>query len=304
MAQHILMILPSTKDEKPRMVGPFLTEATATAWAVREGIDQARCVIRPLESPTSLYGYGRHALIPSPRPRKARWPGEPGTIMSDEDAVKIVGQPTDEPERARRITITGEPERVPAGALTGGIKHWVTGEALEAAPHNVLNDADAVATWSGRMAHFGAPTGDGRVLELNGLGSGDWVGHFVRMPVGVWVMVPNVGALPIGLCEQVTVEDGWLLGKGRISIGHLQKAAPELYARAFPSWDTGQLTPEMDVQDIPAAIDVTNGQHTYTAGHPTVSGPWELERVVFGSVPAWPGCAVRFDDVQMKAFPS
>lgn len=85
MTRHILMILPSTEDEDSRLVGPFLTEATANAWADREEIDQGRRIIRPLEEPTSLYGYGRHALIPSPRPRKARFPGDPGTIMADED---------------------------------------------------------------------------------------------------------------------------------------------------------------------------------------------------------------------------
>jgi hypothetical protein len=205
-------------------------------------------------------------------------------------------------ERARRITITTEREHVPAGGLTGGIKHWVTGEALDAAPHNVLNDADAVATWSGRLARFGVPTKDGRVLELNGLGSGDWLGHFLRIPVGVWVMVPNVGALPIGLCERVRVEDGWLLGEGRISIGHFQKAAPELFAKSFPSWETGVFTMDMEETPVPAAIDVTNGVRGGTAGALTISGLWELERVVFGSVPAWPGCAVRFDDVEMGAF--
>lgn len=70
MTQHVLMILPSTEDEKPRMVGPFLTEATANAWADTKEIDPVRRVIRPLESPTSIYGYGRHALIPSPTPRR------------------------------------------------------------------------------------------------------------------------------------------------------------------------------------------------------------------------------------------
>ena len=69
MTQQILMILPSTEDEKPRMVGPFLTEATANTWADTKEIDPIRRVIRPLESPTSIYGYGRHALIPSPVPR-------------------------------------------------------------------------------------------------------------------------------------------------------------------------------------------------------------------------------------------
>lgn len=69
MTQQILMILPSTEDEKPRMVGPFLTEATANNWADTKEIDPIRRVIRPLESPTSIYGYGRHALIPSPGPR-------------------------------------------------------------------------------------------------------------------------------------------------------------------------------------------------------------------------------------------
>ena len=69
MTQQILMILPSTEDETPRMVGPFLTEATANSWADTKKIDPIRRVIRPLESPTSIYGYGRHALIPSPVPR-------------------------------------------------------------------------------------------------------------------------------------------------------------------------------------------------------------------------------------------
>jgi hypothetical protein len=301
MTQHVLMILPATEGEEPRLVGPFLTEGTAAAWADREDIPEIRRMVRPLESPISLYGYGRHALIPSPRPRRARFPGDPGTIMSAEDAAgaaqawEAKKATAAKSERARRITITGEPEHVPAGGLAGGIQHWVTGEALEAAPHNVLNGAEVVATWSGPLARFGVPTTDGRVLELNGPGMGDWLAHFTRVPVGVWVMVPNVGALPIGLCERVRVDDGWLLGEGRVSIGHFQKAAPELLAKVWPPGGGGIL--EL-AEPIPAAIDVTKGARGYVAGHPTVSGPWELDRVVFGSVPAWPGCAVRFDDVE------
>lgn len=293
MTQHILMILPSTEDEKPRMVGPFLTEATANAWADREEIDAVRRMVRPLESPTSLYGYGRHALIPSPTPRKVM-PTKP-LEGADEGALRarraaIVDVPTDQPERARRITIT------PEGALplTGGIKHWVTGEALEAAPHNVLNAGGPVAHWSGSLARFGTKTTDGRVLELDGTSSGDWIKHFTRVPVGVWVMVPNVGALPIGLCERVRVEDGWLLGEGRVSIGHFQKAAPELLERA---WPTGGRIAE-PAETIPAAIDVTNGRHIAVDSVHSVGGGWELDRVVFGSVPAWPGCSIRFDHVE------
>jgi hypothetical protein len=304
MAQHVLMILPSTEDESPRMVGPFLTEGTANNWADREGIDQVRRIIRPLETPTSLYGYGRHALIPSPTPRAPEGYElvKPTVPLRRDGGPELHARPirrpkSGEPERERRITITGEAEHGPAGGLTGGIKHWVSGEALKAAPYNVLSAAEAVAIWSGSLARFGVPTKDGRVLELNGLGSGDWLGHFLRIPVGVWVMVPNVGALPIGLCERVRVEDGWLLGEGRISIGHFQKAAPELFAKSFPSWETGVFTADMEETPVPAAIDVTNGVRTPDTI--VISGPWELERVVFGSVPAWPGCAVRFDSIEM-----
>lgn len=287
MTQQVLMILPSTEDEKPRLVGPFLTEATATAWADRKRIDPIRRMIRPLESPTSIYGYGRHALIPSPSARRVADPGVP-----PEGLGPSIPNPT--------LRIEGEREHIPgAPPLTGGIKHWVTGEAMLAAPWNVLGSAEAVANWSGRLAHFDTPTTDGRVLELNGPGAGDWVSHFGRVPVGVWVMVPNVGALPIGLCERVRMEDGWLLGEGRISLKHFEQAAPELFRKAFPSWDTGRYTPDMLEEDIPAAIDVREGIRQ-DGDVMTISGPWELERVVFGSVPAWPGCLVRFGDLELK----
>lgn len=361
MTQQILMILPSTEDEAPRLVGPFLTEATANAWADSKEIDPIRRVIRPLESPSSIYGYGRHALIPSPTPRRMvdMLPGE--GALRGRDAAKITptgvagalaaweakkaearkkpkrrigprggisgvlddvyGPPPplpDDPTRriaedegviyqrdaggqwqaVRKVNPTlrveAEREEVPSGVppLTGGIRHWITGEALALAPWNVMGKAEAVADWSGPIARFNHPTADGRVLELNGAGSGDWISHFTRVPVGVWVMVPNVGALPIGLCERVRVEDGWLLGEGQVSLSHFQEAAPELFASATsPALDAFA---EHDY--IPAAIDVTNGLHGGTPGALTISGPWELERVVFGSVPAWPGCRVLLGD--------
>lgn len=310
MTQQILMILPSTEDERPRMVGPFLTEATANAWADSKEIEEARRVIRPLESPTSIYGYGRHALIPSPTARRtvaegalAAWeakkeearqapkrpPGPRGGISGVLDDV--YGPPPPNPT----LRIEGERERVPPGVppLTGGIRHWVTGEALALAPWNVMGDAEATASWSGPVARFNHPTTDGRVLELNGAGSGDWISHFTRVPVGVWVMVPNVGALPIGLCSRVRVEDGWLMAEGEISLAHFEKAAPELFA----SVTSGAFDAR---EDIPAAIDVTNGVHGGAPGALTISGPWELERVVFGSVPAWSGCRVRLGDYYLE----
>lgn len=315
MTQQVLMILPSTEDEKPRMVGPFLTEATANAWADSKEIEPYRRVIRPLESPTSIYGYGRHALIPSPTPRRMvdMVPGE--GALRGRDAAKI--NPTGvagalaaweaKKEAARqaprnRTWIEGEPVTVPPGVPvvasgTGGVQHWITGEALELAPWNVLANAEATADWHGPIARFNHPTTDGRTLELNGLGSGDWLSHFTRVPVGVWVRVPQEmgvgGALPIGLCERVRVEDGWLLAEGRISLAHFQKAAPELYA----SITSGAF----DAREyIPAAIDVTNGVHGGTPGASTISGPWELERVVFGSDPAWPGCRVFLGDYHLE----
>jgi len=335
MTQQILMILPSTEDEAPRLVGPFLTEATAVAWADDKGIEPVRRVIRPLESPTSIYGYGRHALIPSPTPRRvvaeavadweekkeqARRAGPRGGISSIME--DIYGPPPPLPDMPTRrlaedsgvlwqrepdgawkpvaettnptLRIDAEREEPPPGAppLTGGIRHWITGEAMESAPREVPDKAEMVATWSGRVARFNHATTDGRVLELRGALASDWPPHFARVPVGVWVMVPNVGALPVGLCERVRVEDGWLWAEGRVSISHLGQAAPNLlkYSMPDPLDDTYGM--------IPAAIDVTKGVHSVEGGAPTISGPWELDRVVFGSVPAWLGCAVRLGTVE------
>lgn len=314
------------------MVGPFLTEATANAWADSKGIEPRRRVIRPLESPTSIYGYGRHALIPSPTARRVVGPrggisgvlndvggpppADPGvppeglgeSISNPLAAGALAAWEAKKAEARRAPKVEPPPLQVDdgtefkGGGLTGGIRHWITGEALALAPHTVMSKAEAVATWSGPLAHFDSPTTDGRVLALNSPGSGDWLTHFARVPVGVWVMVPNVGALPIGLCERVRVEDGWLLGEGRVSIGHFQKAAPALFAKAFPSWDSGRQDDTVPAPEaIPAAIDVTHGTRDSLAGVIRISGAWELDRVVFGSVPAWPGCQVHFDDVQLGA---
>lgn len=302
MTQQILMILPSTEDEAPRLVGPFLTEATATAWADTKKIDPIRRVIRPLESPTSIYGYGRHALIPSPEPRRmvGMLPGE--GALRGRNAAKV--PPTGvagalaaweaKKEEVRQgpkvnptLRIDAEREDPPPGALTGGIRHWITGEAMESAPRAVLDEAEAVATWSGPVAQFNHATTDGRVLQLVGESSGGWLAHFTRVPVGVWVMVKNVGALPIGLCERVRVEDDWLIAEGRISLAHFQKASPGLFRQATDA------TLDQSQGIIPAAIDVTGGQRGYSAGEHIIGGQWELERIVFGSVPAWPGCYVR-----------
>lgn len=301
MTQQILMILPSTEDETPRMVGPFLTEATANSWADTKKIAPIRRVIRPLESPTSIYGYGRHALIPSPTPRRVV-----AEAVADWEAKKEAARQA--PKVNPTLRIESEREEAPppwAPLLTseggrGGIRHWITGEALALAPWNVMGDAEAVANWSGPIARFNHPTTDGRTLELNGAGSGDWISHFTRVPVGVWVMVPNVGALPIGLCERVRVEDGWLMAEGRISLGHFQKAAPKLFAEVVPSWESGVYTAEMEEKPIPAAIDVTNGRRDSYPQGVHVTGPWELERVVFGSVPAWPGCRVRLGTFELE----
>jgi hypothetical protein len=290
MTRQVLMILPSTEDEKPRMVGPFLTEATANAWADSKEIDSMRRVIRPLESPASIYSYGRHALIPSPSSRKVG------------GRQFIEGPRVSAPNANPTLRIDAEREPPPpyAPSLTGGIRHWITGEALALAPWNVMGDAEATANWSGPIARFNHPATDGRTLELNGAGAGDWISHFTRVPVGVWVMAPKVGALPIGLCERVRVEEGWLIAEGRISLGHFQKATPELFADAMPSWKSGVYTADMEEKPIPAAIDVTNGVHGGTVGALTITGPWELERVVFGSVPAWPGCSVRLGELQLE----
>lgn len=309
MTQQILMILPSTEDEEPQLVGPFLTEATAHAWANTKKIDPIRRMVRPLTSPSSIYGYGRHALIPSPTPRRvvaeavADWEEKEARVTGSRGGISgvlegIYGPPLVNPS----LRMEGEREEVPPGvpALTGGIKHWITGEALALAPWNVMGDAEAVANWSGPIARFNHPTTDGRTLELNGAGSGDWISHFTRVPVGVWVMVPNIGALPIGLCERVRVEDGWLMAEGRVSLSHFQRAAPKQFAEAVPSWESGVYTADMVEKPIPAAIDVTNGVHGGTSGALTISGPWELERVVFGSVPAWPGCRVRLGTFELE----
>jgi len=190
------------------------------------------------------------------------------------------------------LRIDEERETPPPGAppLTGGIRRWITGEAMESAPRNVMAHAEVIGHWSGPVARFNHPTADGRVLELNGIGSGDWLPHFVRVPVGVWVIMPDFGSLPIGLCERVRVEDGWLLAEGRVSLAHFEKAAPELYA--------GATTPLME--SIPAAIDVTGGQRGYSADQHTIGGQWELERVVFGPTPAWPGCRVQLDAMELE----
>jgi hypothetical protein len=332
MTQQILMILPSTEDEAPRLVGPFLTEATANAWADTEKIDPIRRVVRPLESPSSIYGYGRHALIPSPVPRNV----EAGALAAWEEKKAaarkrsgggisgvlegIYGPPPPFPDMPTRrlaedngvlwqreeggdwkpvaettnptLRVDAEREPPPPGAppLTGGIRHWITGEAMESAPRNVVEHAEAIGHWSGPVARFNYSTTDGRVLQLSGTDVGDWLPHFVRVPVGVWVIMPDFGPLPIGLCERVRVEDGWLMGEGRVSLAHFEKAAPELYR--------GATTPLME--SIPAAIDVTGGQRGYSAGEHIISGQWELERVVFGSTPAWPGCRVQLDGMELE----
>lgn len=302
MTQQILMILPEQEGESPRLVGPFLTEATAAAWANRKQIAPVRRMIRPLESPTSIYGYGRHALIPSPTARRVAGVLGEAVLVKPTVPLRRDGGPELHARLVNpKLGIEGEREEtLGAPPLTGGIRHWVAGDALETAPWNVMGSADVVANWSGPIARFNHPTDDGRVLALNEPIAGDWIGHFARIPVGVWVMVPNVGALPIGLCERVRVEDGWLHGEGRISIMHFKQAAPELFAKAFPFWESGKYTADMLEELIPAAVDVTNCVHSESGGTLTIGGPWELERVVFGSVPAWPGCQVRFGDLEMR----
>jgi len=331
MTQHVLMILPSTEDEAPRLVGPFLTEATATAWADKKEIDPIRRVIRPLESPTSIYGYGRHALIPSPSPRRVvagaldaweakkeearqapkppSFPDMPTRLIAEDEGViyhrepggpwKVAVDPGVPPEGlgpalpnpTLRIEYEREKESPGAPSLTGGIQRWITGEAMESAPRNLMAHAEAIGHWSGPVARFNHPTTDGRVLELSGTDVAEWLPHFVRVPVGVWVIMPDFGPLPIGLCERVRVEGGWLLAEGRVSLVHFEKAAPELYR--------GATTPLME--SIPAAIDVTNGRRDSHPQGVHIGGPWELERVVFGPEPAWPGCRVQLDGMEMGA---
>lgn len=253
MTQFVLLTL----GDNPRAIGPFRTEQAAATYGLRRGYAEAERLIQPLEAP-NVYGYGAHALTPSPKPRQ--W-------------------------------IEGRPEKVPLGspwelARRGrAVEHWITGEALELSGGEVLRRTDAIGYWSGKLARFGVPTTDGRVLQLHGEYTSDWLPHLRRVPLGLWLMGEG-GPLPLGLCERVRVEDGWLLAEGRISLKHLHLAAPE--------WTTTVAEPQ-----IPVGIDVTGGNRAY--GNQTIiSGPWELERVVLGSTPAWPDCSIQIDRMELE----
>jgi hypothetical protein len=70
MTQFVLLILPEVEGEQSRAVGPFLAEHLAHSWGNVRGIARSRRLVWPLEPVNrSVYGQGRHALIPTPGPR-------------------------------------------------------------------------------------------------------------------------------------------------------------------------------------------------------------------------------------------
>lgn len=91
MVRFVLLLMPEG-DEPPAVVGPFLSRSLAERWAERNDVPDAAALVMPLDDPSSVYSYGRHAARPSPSPRQldslaeqvmaTHWQDAPGRPVS------------------------------------------------------------------------------------------------------------------------------------------------------------------------------------------------------------------------------
>jgi hypothetical protein len=273
MTQFVLLILPEVEGEQSRAVGPFLAEHLAHSWGNVRGIARSRRLVWPLEPVNrSVYGQGRHALIPTPGPR-----GGIAGVLAD----AIGPPPLPEPIPARSISVA---------PMTAGrpITKWITEEGMALEPNRVVAQATNTGLWKGTVARFGIPTLDGRGLEIGD----DWLPHFVRMPVPL--IVPTLdGPRVVGVAERVHVEDDKLEAEGRISFDELAAVAPELV-------DVFMRRSDEALYEWPAGVNVQNGHVSQDPGGARVDGPWELASVVISSTPIWPDCSIRVESINQS----
>jgi hypothetical protein len=272
MTQFVLLILPEVEGEQSRAVGPFLAEHLASSWADSRDIARHRRLVWPLEPVNrSVYGQGRHALIPTPEPRSPEGRALAGT------AVPYVPEPIPAKSISVAPMVAGRP-----------ITKWITEEGMALEPNRVVAQATNTGLWKGTVARFGIPTLDGRGLEIGD----DWLPHFVRMPVPL--IVPTLdGPRVVGVAERVHVEGDKLEAEGRISFDELAAVAPELV-------DVHMRRSDEALYEWPAGVNVQNGHVSQDLGGARVDGPWELASVVISSTPIWPDCSIHVESINQS----
>lgn len=261
MPQFVLLILPEVEGEPSRAVGPFLAEHLANSWADSRDIARHRRLVWPLEEvKRSVYGQGRHALIPTPEPRSPEGRALAGTA---------------EPIPAHSISVAP----ISAGRP---ITKWITEEGMALEPARIVGHATHVANWKGTVARFGVPTLDGRTLRLEE----DRLQHFASVPWPLQVTTPD-GPRIVGVVERVHVEDDRLEAEGRISIDELAKVAPEMMEP--------NLWKDRPAFEWPAGVYVLGGYVQAAPQQATpvlVHGPWVLMAVLISTTPVWPDCSI------------